>query len=93
MLAQFPLDVILQFLADFLLPFVRIAAMVGVMAGIGVKTLPTRIKLFLSVTLTVMVMPVIPPSPFTNLFSAEMISIVIQQFIIGVLIGLSLIHI
>lgn len=84
---DFPLTIIMQFLADFILPFSRIAATVGVMVGIGSKTTPTRIKLILSIMLTVMVMPAIPASPFIDLFSFEMIFIILQQVIIGVIIG------
>ena len=84
---DFPLSVIMQFLADFLLPFSRIAATVGVMVGIGAKTTPTRIKLFLSLAITAMAMPAIPPSPFVDLFSFVMVPIVMQQVIIGMIIG------
>jgi len=86
-MAEFPMNIIMQFLADFLLPFTRIAAMIGVMVGIGSKTTSSRIKLILAITVTVMVMPAIPPSPFTDLFSFAMVPIVIQQIIIGVIIG------
>lgn len=84
---EYPMSVIMQFLADFILPFTRIAAMIGVMIGIGSKTTPTRIKLILSVVLTVMAMPAIPPSPFIDLFSFAMVPVVIQQVIVGVIIG------
>ena len=84
---EYPLSIIMQFLADFILPFSRIAATVGVMVGIGSKTTPTRVKLILSVAITVMVMPAIPPSPFVDLFSFAMVLVVIQQIIIGVIIG------
>ena len=84
---EYPLGVLMQFLADFLLPFTRIAAMIGIMVGIGARTTPSRIKLVLSVTLTIMVMPVLPPSPFTDLFSFAVIPIVMQQMLIGVIIG------
>lgn len=77
----------MQWLADFLLPFSRIAAMLGVMAGIGAKTTPMRVKTVLAVMLTIMVAPMLPPSPFTNLFSFEMVLIVMQQVLIGAIIG------
>ena len=84
---EYPLNIIMQWLADFLLPLARVAAMLGVMAGIGAKTTPMRIKTLLAVMLTVMIMPAIPPSPFTNLLSFDMVLLVIQQMLIGVIIG------
>ena len=84
---EFPDTIIMQFLADFLLPFCRIAATIGVMVGIGSKTTPTRIKLILALVVTFMAMPAIPPSPFVDLFSFAAIPIIIQQIIIGVIIG------
>ncbi len=84
---NYPLDIVIQWLADFLLPLVRISAMLGVMAGLGARTVPLRIKSALALALTVMVVPVLPPSPFTELFSFTMITVVIQQMIIGIIIG------
>lgn len=84
---EYPLDIVIQWLADFLLPFARISAMVGVMVGIGSRTLSTRIKTMFAVFLTIMVVPVIPPSAYTDLLSFETILVVMQQIIIGVIIG------
>ncbi|MFT5164499.1 MAG: flagellar biosynthetic protein FliR [Alteromonadaceae bacterium] len=84
---EYPMNIILQWLADFLLPLTRISAMLGVMAGIGSRTTPLRIKSALAVLLTIMVMPVLPPSAFTDLFSFQMVLMVAQQMLIGVIIG------
>lgn len=61
--------------------------MIMIMAGIGAQSVPTRIKLGLSVVVTFAVAPALPPSQFTELFSLSMIFVVIQQMIIGVAIG------
>jgi flagellar biosynthetic protein FliR len=84
---EYPLDIIMQWLADFLLPLSRIAAMLGVMAGIGARTTPLRIKSALAILLTFMVAPNLPPSPFTDLFSFGMVLLVMQQMLIGIIIG------
>lgn len=78
---------IVQFIADLLLPLTRISAMMMVMIGIGVRTIPNPIKIAYAVAFTVMVLPVIPPSTFTNLFSFEMVIRVGQQIMIGSAIG------
>ena len=44
---EYPFAVIIQWLSDFLLPFVRVSSMIMIMAGLGAKNVPTRIKLAL----------------------------------------------
>ncbi len=84
---EYPLDIILQWIADFLLPFSRVAAMLGVMVGIGARNTPVRIKAGLAVFIVLLIMPVIPPSPIIDLFSVGTILVVAQQILIGVAIG------
>lgn len=85
------MDVLLQQMmqtqADLLLPFSRISAMLMIMVGIGVKSIPGPVKTAYAVAFTIMVMPVLPPTPFTNLFSFEMVLRVAQQIMIGTAIG------
>lgn len=78
---------LVQYLSDFLLPLSRIAAMFMVMVGIGVKTVPTRVKVGLSVLVTLLVLPILPPSQFNELFSFQMVIVVLQQILIGVAMG------
>lgn len=84
---EFPFAVIIQWLSDFLLPLVRISSMIMIMAGLGAKNVPSRIKLGLAVVVTFVAVPMLPPATFNNLFSFEMILVVIQQMLIGVAIG------
>lgn len=81
------LEQLLQYQADLLLPFARISAMMMVMVSIGGRTIPGPIKTAYAVAFTIMVMPVLPPSPFTDLFSFEMVIRVGQQILIGAAIG------
>ncbi|CAM3942036.1 flagellar biosynthetic protein FliR [Pseudoalteromonas byunsanensis] len=84
---EFPITTIMQWLSDLLLPLVRISSMLMVMAGLGAQTVPTRIKLALSVVITFAVMPALPKAEFVQLFSFSMLLVVIQQMIIGIAIG------
>ena len=84
---EFPFAVIIQWLSDFLLPLVRISSMIMIMAGLGARNVPTRIKLGLAIVVTFVTVPMLPPATFNNLFSFEMILVVIQQMLIGVAIG------
>lgn len=84
---EFTESVINQFLADFLLPLARISALIMTMIGFGAKAIPTRIKLFLSLTVTVAIMPAIPPSTVANLFSLQTSLLVMEQTLIGIMLG------
>ena len=84
---EFTESVINQFMADLLLPLTRIAALVMAMIGLGAQTIPTRIKLVLCVTVTVAIMPAIPPTQVDNLFSFATYLLVAEQVLIGIVIG------
>lgn len=84
---DYPLNIIMQWMADFLLPLTRVAAMLGVMVGIGAKNTPTRIKAGLAVFITILIMPVLPPSPIVELFSVNTVPLVAQQILVGSAIG------
>lgn len=78
---------IIQWLSDFLLPLVRVSSMMMVMAGLGAQNVPSRIKLAIAVVTTFVIVPTLPPSQFTDLFSLSMVFVVIQQMLIGIAIG------
>lgn len=84
---EFTESVINQYLADFMLPFTRISALIMTMIGFGARTIPTRIKLFLCITVTVAIMPAIPPTNVEQLLSLNTALLLGQQTIIGVMLG------
>lgn len=84
---EFTESVVNQYLADFILPFTRVAALVMMMIGFGASTIPTRIKLFLCVTLTLAIMPAIPPTKVDQLLSLSTFLMIGQQTLIGISIG------
>ncbi|NMP32923.1 flagellar type III secretion system protein FliR [Thalassotalea sp. M1531] len=84
---EFTESVINQFLADFILPFTRISALVMAMIGLGSQTIPTRVKLFLCLAITLAIMPAIPPTRVDNLFAFTTALLVAEQILIGILIG------
>ncbi|MCW8833273.1 MAG: flagellar biosynthetic protein FliR [Colwellia sp.] len=84
---EFTESVINQYLADFILPFTRVSALVMTMIGFGARTIPTRIKLFLCLAVTVAIMPAIPPTEVEQLLSFNTVILVAQQTIIGVMLG------
>ncbi|REL30251.1 flagellar biosynthetic protein FliR [Thalassotalea euphylliae] len=84
---EFTESVINQFMADLLLPLTRVSALVMSMIGLGAQTIPTRIKLLLCIAITLAIMPAIPPVGVDNLFAFETFLLVVEQILIGVLIG------
>ncbi|MBE0385326.1 flagellar biosynthetic protein FliR [Pseudoalteromonas luteoviolacea] len=78
---------LMQGLSDYILPLIRISSMIMVMAGLGAQSVSKRIKLCLSIVVTLAAAPAIPQSQFTDLFSFQMILVVIQEMIIGIAIG------
>ena len=84
---EFPFAVVIQWLSDFILPLVRVTSMMMIMAGLGAKSVPSRIKLALSIVITFAAMPMLPKSQFTDLFSFAMVLVVIEEMIIGFAIG------
>ena len=84
---EFVESVVNQYIADFILPFTRISALVMMMVGLGARNIPNRIKLFLCVTLTLAVMPAIPPTHVDELLSFSTFLMIGQQILIGISIG------
>ncbi|MCH8537501.1 MAG: flagellar type III secretion system protein FliR [Alkalimonas sp.] len=84
---DFYLSVIMQTLADFMLPMARISGVFMIMAGLGTRNVPMRIRVVLIIALTILVMPVIPPVPNPELMSFRMVLQVLQQVTIGFAIG------
>lgn len=84
---EFTESVINQYLADFILPFARVSALVMAMIGLGARTIPARIKLFFCVTLTIAIMPAIPATHVDQLLSLNTAILVAEQSIIGFMLG------
>lgn len=81
---------IIAWLSGYLYPFIRIAAAVAVAPIFSARLVPARIRLLLAVGLTVAIVPLLPPSPVGDPVSATGLLIALQQFLIGLLIGVVL---
>jgi len=82
-----PADLISQFMADMLLPFMRVSGMFAAMVGISAKTVPPTVRALLTLFLTLVIMPIIPPVHLVEMFSLGTFLLVAQQLIIGIAIG------
>ena len=74
----------------FFWPFVRIAAMVGTAPLLSESAIPARVKVGLSVMLTLIVVPTLEPLPTIATASWGALWIVGQKILIGVALGLTM---
>ncbi len=72
---------------SFLWPLFRVSAVVMTAPIFGAKTVPMRIKLFVSLVLTSVVVPLLPPMPAVEVFSLQGLYVTANQILIGVAIG------
>ena len=87
MTLEIPVDVLLETVNLYLWPFVRIGAFMMVMPVIGSSFVPTRVRLLLACSLTVVIAPVIPTVPPVNFLSLAGVIAVMQEVGIGILMG------
>lgn len=78
---------IASWIAAFLWPFVRVAAMLMSMAVIGTRALPVRLRLGLALAVTMVVAPLAGPVPALDPLSGAGIAVTVQQLLIGVAMG------
>ena len=76
--------------ATFMLPLFRIAAVLMTMPIIGTTLVSTRIRLYFALAITVVVVPGLPPMPEVNALDLSALLLVAEQVIIGALLGFSL---
>ncbi|MCB1773463.1 MAG: flagellar biosynthetic protein FliR [Gammaproteobacteria bacterium] len=76
-----------QWLADFLWPLVRIAAMLMASPIFNIRQISARVRMALAVLITLLVQPLLPAAPVVPVFSSEALLITLQQVGIGVALG------
>lgn len=77
-------------LTAFLWPFVRIAALVAAAPVVGHTAIPARVKIALAAFVTLIVAPTLGPLPQVTVFSAAGVWIMVNQFLIGAALGLTM---
>lgn len=77
----------LDAISNFLWPFIRIAAVVMAMPVLGGSFAPAKIKLLLAMALTLVIAPVLPPSPPLELLSMNGVVTLAREILIGLAIG------
>ena len=81
---------LLAWVGAFMWPFMRVGAMMFAAPVFGNTQIPVRIRLLISVVLTVAVMPAAGAAPAMDPFSAQALVTALQQVVIGLAMGLML---
>lgn len=76
--------------ATFILPLFRVAALLTAMPIFGATTVSRRIRLYLSVAITLCIVPGLPPMPAVNPLDPSGMLLIAEQIIVGAMMGLSL---
>ncbi|MFL0809560.1 MAG: flagellar biosynthetic protein FliR [Agarilytica sp.] len=75
------------FIQQYMLPLFRIAAMFMVMPIIGARTVPARARLALALTVTLLIVPLLPPLPQVPSLSLPSLLFAVQEVLIGITVG------
>ena len=75
---------------SFLLPLFRIASLLMVMPIIGTKLVPTRVRLYLALAISVLLTPTLPPMPVVYALTLRSLMLIAQEILIGVMLGFTL---
>lgn len=84
---KFTAGQIVEYLALYAWPFLRISGLMLVAPIFGANLVPRRVKLVLAVMLTILVAPLLPPQPSVPMFSAAGLLVAANQLLIGFTLG------
>ncbi len=84
---EFELAAINQFIADLMLPFLRISGLFVSMIGLSARSISPQVRGMLAILISLIIIPVVPPAPVTDLVNLGTFVLGIQQLLIGVAIG------
>ncbi|MDY7560729.1 flagellar biosynthetic protein FliR [Pseudomonas sp. 10B1] len=76
--------------ASFMLPLFRVAAVLMTMPIFGTTLVPARVRLYFSLAITVVIAPSLPPMPQVHALDLSALLLIAEQIIIGAMLGMSL---
>lgn len=78
---------ILIFMASYILPFARLSGFLMTLSVIGSRNFPARFRLLFALSMTILIVPVLPETQPVQLFSIQSSVLVIEQTLIGIVLG------
>ena len=76
-----------SWVSQYFYAFARIAGCLGVMPLLGSKLVPRQIRILLSVFITFIIAPLLPPMPAVDPMSLASFIIIFEQMLIGIVLG------
>jgi flagellar biosynthesis protein FliR len=77
-------------LTAFFWPLVRLLALIAVAPVVGHSSVPVRVKIGLVAFMALVIAPTLGPLPQVTVFSADGVWILVNQFLIGIALGLAM---
>ena len=84
-----PILPLVEAMAAYVWPFVRIGAFLMVMPVVGGSFVPVRVRLLLALALTIVITPLVPNTEYPEVLSVAGLVTMIQEIGIGVVMGFS----
>lgn len=81
---------ITAFVGAYIWPFMRISAMMLVAPVFSTNSIPIRFRVLMAFSITLVVVPILPPLPLVDFISGEALIIAIHQVLIGAIMGFAL---
>ncbi len=78
---------LMQLVASFIWPFLRVSALFFSAPVFGTRGLPVRARLLMAAVVTAVLVPVLPPLPDVKVFSGEGVLVAVHQLLAGVAMG------
>lgn len=80
-------DQIVALVTSYFWPFIRIAAFIAVVPVFGARIVPTRIRMLIAISLTIVIVPILPPPTAIDPLGVDGMLITMAQVMIGVAMG------
>ncbi len=78
---------LIAWMGQYLWPFIRIGALLGIAPIFGTRTVPVKVRLGLAVVLTLVIAPIIPTAPAIDPLSMPGMLTTVQQVVVGLAMG------
>ncbi len=86
----YSLTQLLDQLHQYLLPLFRISALLMIVPVLGGRVVPARIRIGISIILTLIIAPLLPAQDFANISTSNLVFAIAEQILIGLLMGFSI---
>lgn len=78
---------VIEWLSQYVWSLARISGLLMTIVNIGSKTTPVRVRMTMALAITIVVTPILPPTPPIELLSLAAYILIAQQLLIGIAVG------